>query len=168
VVLTDWEKAYGGPGNCVGHVKRPEAALLRRIVCALEEAHVVRRIITPDSDLPHRNHWHISGAAIGEAFTRSRWCGRSLDQPIPGDRGFDAWYAWYACWKLASVRKRYQCYRKRAGRKPRPPVRFTAPRETPRVAVWLSTQVAADRGEAPPEAARSVPLVDPPTPPGRP
>ncbi len=156
VILTDWEKYYGGPNNCVGSVKTPKGALLRRIVCALEMAHIFRRIISPDSDYPHRNHWHISGARVGEAFVRSRWAGRTLTQPLPGHKGFRRWYHWYSCWKIRSPRRRYRCYRRRARRKPRAPVSYPRPRVRPRVAIWLQSQVS--RHSAPPPSARAVSL----------
>jgi len=158
VMLKDWEKFYGGPGNCVGRVKTQKGALLRRLTCALEKAHVFKRIISPDSDHPHRNHWHISGASIGEAFVRSRWAGRTLHQPLPGHKGFRRYYRWYTCWKIRSPRRRYRCYRRRARRKPRPPVRYRLPRQTPRVAIWLKSQLLPAKQVQPPATAREVAL----------
>ncbi len=157
VILKDWEHFYGGPGNCVGRPRTKKGALLRRMTCALEKAHIFRRIITPDSDLGHRNHWHFSGAQIGEAFTRGRWCGRTLDQPLPGGPGFSRWYYWYSCWKFRNPRVRYRCYRRRSRRKPRPPVRYKYPHQVPRVAIWLREQVKAAE-PAPEPGARAVSL----------
>jgi hypothetical protein len=158
-ILKDWEKFYGGPGNCVGRPKTRKGALLRRMTCALEDAHVFRRIISPDSDYPHRNHWHISGARLGEAFVRSRWCGRTLHQPLPGHKGFSRWYYWYSCWKFANPRTRYRCYRRRSRRKPRAPVRYRWPRQKPRVAIWLKSQLQ-DAATEPPATAKAVALPD--------
>lgn len=142
-ILKQWERLYGGPGKCVGHPRTHAGARLRRMLCALERAHIFLRIISPDSDFGHRNHWHLSGARLGEAFVRQRWCGRALSQPLPGDRGFSRYYYWYSCWKFRNPRTRARCYRRRARHKPRPPVRFPRPRLKPRVGVWLSTQMRA-------------------------
>jgi len=155
-LLKDWEKFYGGPGNCVGRVKSKSGALLRRITCALEKAHIFRRIISPDSDFAHRNHWHISGARVGDAFVRARWAGRTLTQPLPGHKGFRRWYRWYSCWKFRRLRRRYRCYRRRARLKPRAPVRYKRPKHRPRVAIWLESQVKPIA--QPPPGARVVSL----------
>jgi hypothetical protein len=155
-ILKDWEKFYGGPGNCVGRVKSKSGALLRRITCALEKAHIFRRIISPDSDFAHQNHWHISGARVGDAFVRARWAGRTLTQPLPGDKGFARYYRWYSCWKFRKLRRRYRCYRQRARRKPRAPVKYKRPRHRPRVAIWLKSQVRA--APSLPPTARAVSL----------
>lgn len=157
IILKDWEKFYGGPGNCVGRVKSKSGALLRRITCALEKAHIFRRIISPDSDFAHRNHWHVSGARVGAAFVRARWAGRTLTQPLPGDKGFARWYRWYSCWKFRKLRRRYRCYRRRARRKPRAPVKYKRPRHRPRVAIWLKSQVRP-AAPLPPPTARAVSL----------
>ena len=143
--------------RCVGRVKTRKGALLRRLTCALEKAHIFRRLISPDSDFPHRNHWHISGARIGEAFVRSRWCGRTLFQPLPGHKGFRRWYYWYSCWKFRRPRTRYRCYRRRRRRRGRAPVRYRMPKQTPRVAIWLSSQVTV-KSPPPPAGARAVAL----------
>jgi len=156
-ILKHWEKRYGGPGNCVGRTRTRKGRLLRRMTCALERAHIFRRILSPDSDRPHKNHWHLSGAEIGEAFVRRRWCGRTLEQPLPGDRGFRRYYRWYSCWKIRNPRRRYRCYRYRARRKPRPPVRYKRPRQKPKVAIWLRSQLAPDDSEPDP-GSRSVAL----------
>ncbi len=156
IILKDWEKFYGGPGNCVGRVKSKKGALLRRITCALEKAHIFRRIISPDSDYPHRNHWHISGARVGDAFVRSRWAGRTLTQPLPGHKGFRGYYRWYSCWKFRNPRRRYRCYRRRARLKRHAPVKYKRPPYRPRVASWLKTQVK--KSALPPASARAVSL----------
>ena len=156
ILLKDWEKFYGGPGNCVGRVKSKKGALLRRITCALEKAHIFRRIISPDSDYAHQNHWHISGARVGDAFVRARWAGRTLTQPLPGHKGFGRWYSWYSCWKFRSLRRRYRCYRRRTRRKPRAPVSYKRPKHRLRVAIWFKSQVRP--APLPPPTARAVSL----------
>lgn len=155
-VLKDWEKLYGGPGNCVGRPKTKKGALLRRIACALERAHVFYTILTPDSDRAHRDHFHISGAAFGRAFTRRRWAGRYLLQPLPGKPGFKGYYYYYSCWKFRSTRRRRRCYRRRRKYRRFAPIKYSWPKQIPRVAIWLfsAKRPAATKAPAKPSAPR--------------
>ncbi len=115
-VEKDWQKAYGAPGDCVGPVKSPAAVRLRRLVCDLERARIFRRILTPDSDPGHGDHFHMASAKPGEQWRRDRWAGRLLYQPLPGSRLFASWYRWYRCYKYLSWRRRKACYRRRRPR----------------------------------------------------
>jgi hypothetical protein len=153
-VEADWEKAYGGPGNCVGPVKTAKGRKLRQIICDLEEHHVFRRVLTPDSDYGHRNHFHISAPLANESFVRTRWAGRTLDQPLPGDPGFPGWEKWYSCWQVANLRRRWACYQRHQKLKGRAPVRFATPKAQPRTAISL--KVPSSEGEEPPADSRSV------------
>ena len=112
-VLKDWKKYYGGPSNCVGRVPSHRAMLLRRLVCSLEERNAFRRILSPDSDIAHRDHFHMAAGKAGERWKRARWAGRLLYQPLPKTRRFPSWYRWYRCYKYLSWRARKRCYRRR-------------------------------------------------------
>ena len=115
-VEKDWEKHYGRPGACVGRVSSRKAARLRQLVCDLERARIYRRILTPDSDPGHHDHFHMASAKPGEQWRRDRWAGRLLYQPLPGTRLFASWYRWYRCYKFLSWRSRLACYRRRRPR----------------------------------------------------
>ena len=112
-VEKDWEKFYGRPGRCVGPVRSAKAARLRAIICDLEAANVYRRVLTPDSDHGHRDHFHMAAAKPGERWGRERWAGRLLYQPLPGTKFFASWYHWYRCYKHLTWRGRKACWRRR-------------------------------------------------------
>ncbi len=112
-VEKDWEKFYGRPGLCVGPVRSDKAARLRSVICDLEAANVYRRILTPDSDHGHRNHFHMAAAKPGERWGRERWAGRLLYQPLPGTKLFASWNHWYRCYKHLTWRGRKACWRRR-------------------------------------------------------
>ena len=112
-VQKDWRKAYGRPNSCVGRHTTDDSVRMRRIICDLEERNVFRRILTPDSDAAHRDHFHISAGKPGEKWRRSRWAGRNLYQPLPGTRLYPSWYRWYRCYKYRSRRSKARCYRAR-------------------------------------------------------
>lgn len=112
-VLRDWRKAYGRPDNCVGEYTTDNSVRLRRIICDLEETNIFRRILTPDSDPDHEDHFHISAGISGESWERSRWAGRNLYQPLPGTRLFPSWYEWYGCYRKRGRRAVTRCYNAR-------------------------------------------------------
>ncbi len=112
-VLRDWRKTYGRPNNCVGDYTTDNSVRLRRIICDLEEANIFRRILTPDSDPDHDDHFHISAGRPGETWERSRWAGRNLYQPLPGTRLFPSWYEWYGCYRQRGRGAITRCYRAR-------------------------------------------------------
>lgn len=112
-VQKHWRKSYGRPNKCVGQFTTAESMKMRRIICDLEEANVFRRILTPDSDPAHRDHFHIASGADSEKWKRSRWAGRNLYQPLPGTRLYRSWHRWYRCYKYRSRRSRSRCYRHR-------------------------------------------------------
>jgi hypothetical protein len=155
VVEPDWEKLYGGPGNCVSRPKTQKGRLMRRIICDLERHHIFRRILTPDSDWDHRHHFHFTAPRVNEAFVRARWAGRTLNQPLPGTRTFSGWHKWHQCYRIRSVRRRYRCYRRRKRGLPKPPVRFKLGRQVPRVALKL---VIPEPAAEPDQGSRAVNL----------
>jgi len=111
-VEKDWQKFYGRPGRCVGSVGT-KARRMRSLICDLEAANVYRRILTPDADHGHRNHFHMSAGKAHEEWRRDRWAGRHLYQPLPGTKLFGSWEHWYMCYKHVSWRSRKACYRRR-------------------------------------------------------
>jgi hypothetical protein len=115
-VKKHWRRAYGRPDNCVGRFTTAESVQLRRIVCDLEEANTFRRILTPDSDPAHSDHFHMAAGKPKEKWRRTRWAGRLLYQPLPKTRLFRSWYRWYRCYKYRSRRSRSRCYRARSPR----------------------------------------------------
>lgn len=155
VIQPDWEKLYGGPGNCVGRPKTKKGGLLRRLTCALERHHIFRRILTPDSNWQHRHHYHFTAPRVNEAFVRRRWCGRTLTQPLPGTRSFKRWNRWYSCYKIRRASKRWRCYKKRAKGRYVAPVRYKRPKQKPKVALHL---VIPEPQTAPDKGSRSVDL----------
>lgn len=77
VVKTDWVKARGRPGDCVGGVRSRKARLMRGLICNLEKTRQFHLILTPDSDYAHRDHFHLSGLKQGERpHRRTRFAGR--------------------------------------------------------------------------------------------
>lgn len=112
-VQKDWKRAYGRPKSCVGRYTTDNSVRMRRIICDLEEKNIFRRILTPDSDAAHRDHFHISAGKPGEKWRRSRWAGRNLYQPLPGTRLYTSWHHWYRCYKYRSRRSKSKCYRAR-------------------------------------------------------
>jgi hypothetical protein len=153
VVQPDWEKLYGGPGNCVGRPKTARGTLLRRVTCDLEKHHIFRRILTPDSNYGHRHHFHFTSPRANEAFVRARWCGRTLNQPLPGTRSFKRWNRWHRCYKIRKASKRWRCYRRRAKGRAVAPIRFKRPKQKPRVALRL---VVPEPETIPDKGSRSV------------
>ena len=86
-VKDDWEKIRGTPGKCVGSPRSVDAARLRSMICRLESLQVFRRILTPDSDYAHRDHFHMSAPkSLGTKWKRNRYCGRKLKRKLPGNR----------------------------------------------------------------------------------
>ncbi len=112
-VLKDWRKTYGRPNICVGKHTTDNSVRLRSIICDLEEANIFRRILTPDSDPGHADHFHISVGKAGEKWERSRWAGRNLYQPLPGTRLYASWYKWYKCYRYRGRKAKNRCYRAR-------------------------------------------------------
>jgi hypothetical protein len=112
-VLKDWRKTYGRPNICVGNHTTDNSVQLRSIICDLEEANIFRRILTPDSDPGHSDHFHISVGKAGEKWERSRWAGRNLYQPLPGTRLYYSWYKWYKCYRYRGRKAKNRCYRAR-------------------------------------------------------
>lgn len=112
-VLKDWRKTYGRPNICVGKHTTDNSVRLRSIICDLEEANIFRRILTPDSDPGHSDHFHISVGKAGEEWERSRWAGRNLYQPLPGTRLYYSWYKWYKCYRYRGRKAKNRCYRAR-------------------------------------------------------
>jgi hypothetical protein len=139
-VEPDWEKAYGGPGNCMGGAKTQKGRLLRGIICDLEDQHVFKRILTPDSDWGHRHHFHIGAAQAGDAFVRARWAGRALSQPLPGSNTFPRWESWYLCYRIRDTARRFRCYQRRRAGRPEPPVKYREPPQKPKVALELAVE----------------------------
>ncbi len=87
VVEDDWEKIKGKPGRCVASPKSTNAARLRTMVCRLESLNIFRRILTPDSDFAHRDHFHMSAPFPKEtSWKRNRYAGRQLRRKLPGNR----------------------------------------------------------------------------------
>ncbi|MCD6498853.1 MAG: extensin family protein [Deltaproteobacteria bacterium] len=74
-VFQDWERFSGRAGRCVGPVRSVLAARMRAVICRIEELKLFRRILTPDSDHAHRDHFHFSAARIGEHWTRHHYAG---------------------------------------------------------------------------------------------
>lgn len=86
-VKDDWEKIKGTPGKCVGSPRSVDAARLRAMICRLESLQIFRRILTPDSDYAHRDHFHMSAPnSLGTKWKRNRYCGRKLNRKLPGNR----------------------------------------------------------------------------------
>lgn len=87
VVEDDWEKIMAKPGRCVASPKSTNAARLRTMVCRLESLKIFRRILTPDSDFAHRDHFHMSAPFSKETdWKRNRYAGRHLRRKLPGNR----------------------------------------------------------------------------------
>ncbi|MGM0597412.1 MAG: extensin family protein, partial [Myxococcota bacterium] len=75
VVERDWKRVRGTKNNCVGSVTG-RAKRMRSLICEFEKHPIFRRILTPDSDHAHRDHFHVSGAKSGEKWYRRRYAGR--------------------------------------------------------------------------------------------
>lgn len=148
VVQPDWEKFYGGPGNCVGRPKTKKGSLLRRVTCTLEKHHIFRRILTPDSNWGHRHHFHFTAPRVNEAFVRRRWCGRTLHQPLPGTRSFKKYSRWVSCYKIRHASKRWHCYKKHARGPYLAPVKYKRPKAKPKVALRLIVPIPQAQPDA--------------------
>lgn len=96
VMKRDWIRVYGDEKNCVGAVGKSEGVNARRLTCELEQYPIFRRILTPDYDHGHRDHFHVSGPTPGETWRRDGYAGRyytkklstyhhvkRLDFPVP-------------------------------------------------------------------------------------
>ncbi|MBN2725511.1 MAG: extensin family protein [Deltaproteobacteria bacterium] len=77
VVERDWIRHYGDEKDCIGPLPAGEARNARSLICELEKYPIFRRILTPDADYAHRNHFHVSGPQPGEKWYRGRYAGRS-------------------------------------------------------------------------------------------
>lgn len=60
MVESDYEKGLGRGRTCEGHAETWKARLLRDLACDLDASNLFGRILTPDYDHGHRNHFHIS------------------------------------------------------------------------------------------------------------
>lgn len=118
VVLSEWRKAYGTAGNCVGSPPTAESKILRHLICQTEDANIFRLLLTPDSDWDHQNHFHIDGFGRGKEMRR-RFAGRLEDQPLPGEPAFENWWKWYICYKKKTAKAREICWKNRSYLKPR-------------------------------------------------
>ncbi len=83
VVERDWFHWLGTEKDCVGPLPDGPARKMRELTCELETLPIFRRILSPDADYDHRNHFHFGGVAPGETWRRERICGRSNRRGLP-------------------------------------------------------------------------------------
>ena len=60
VVESDFEKGLGHGRTCEGHAETWKARFLRDLACDLDASNLFDRILTPDYDHGHKNHFHMS------------------------------------------------------------------------------------------------------------
>lgn len=58
-VREDYEQGLGDAVDCIGQPLTQEGAVLRAVACQLERSGLFRRILNPDYDAAHYNHFHI-------------------------------------------------------------------------------------------------------------
>jgi hypothetical protein len=140
-----WEKLLGRPGVCIGSPKTVEAARLRSMICRMESLKLFRRILTPDTNWGHRDHFHLSGAFANERWRRRTYGGHIPGRALPsapkirrrrrrrGRRGTG--WRWktvrgrrYKVWIRKGKRRRRGVRRKRAVKRRRPKTRRRAVR----------------------------------------
>ncbi len=82
VVERDWMRIAGTAKDCVGPLPPGVPRTMREMICEFETYPIFRRILTPDYDHAHRDHFHVSGAFMGEVWYRRRYAGRPLSRPL--------------------------------------------------------------------------------------
>ncbi|MBU1240272.1 extensin family protein [Myxococcota bacterium] len=82
VVERDWMRIAGTAKDCVGPLPKGIPRTMREMICEFETWPIFRRILTPDYDHGHRDHFHVSGAYMGEVWRRRRYAGRPLSRPL--------------------------------------------------------------------------------------
>jgi hypothetical protein len=61
-VLDDYEKGLGDDVDCVGSPSDDAARSLRTLFCEFTRGSVFRKVLTPDYNYDHRNHFHLEAA----------------------------------------------------------------------------------------------------------
>jgi hypothetical protein len=82
VIERDWMRIAGTKQSCVGPLPPGVPRTMRQLICDFEKYPIFRRILTPDYDHGHRDHFHISGTYPGERWRRRRYAGKPLKRRL--------------------------------------------------------------------------------------